>query len=378
MLIEFLIKIVFKLDDEIVVMLGTTTQPGSLFVPIKTRQLWERESISTKLKAIFSLSWQPTEDLLRIASKSIFMDDMFGVPEDYGEDLFRLIKWHNSREWNLKELTEQDNRKADAIESMTILTRIRYEQTSGILHLKLFERAPFICFLTVPMIVKIPVVSMQYFINIHSHFAFNSIRKAKHPQADNLIDYIYEVLYLQQKTAIAIHEFLLRLDYAQKNKNESLLVNAEINAIMYADLIFSYLKACIEKTMVIVALTHGITNLDSKKTHQSKLTALKEGLPKKLFDLDYFQFMFNFFSSENLDELNNYRSGILHKKGIADLQPHNYVDKKADSLPLRNILNVILEQHSKNAATLIGALAILTDKLVELDRPDINIQDLPF
>lgn len=87
--------------------------------------------------------------------------------------------------------------------------------------------------------------------------------------------------------------------------------------------------------------------------------------------------MFDLFSSDNLDELNSYRSGLLHKKGIADLQPHTYVDKKADSLPLLKIFNVIHEQHSKNTTALIGALALLTDKLVELDFPDVKFEEIP-
>lgn len=188
---------------------------------------------------------------------------------------------------------------------------------------------------------------------------------------------MYEVLYLQQKTAIALHEFLLQINYAEEHKNDALFINAELSAIMNADLIFSYLKATVEKIIVIVGLTHGIKNIDSKNTHKSKMTALKDGLPQKLFDLYYFQFMFDLFSSDNLDELNNYRSGLLHKRGISDLQPHNYVNKKADSIPLKKIFGVVQEQHAKNTAALLGALALLTDNLVELDFPDVKYGDIP-
>ncbi|MFA7301955.1 MAG: hypothetical protein WC069_06615 [Candidatus Shapirobacteria bacterium] len=373
----FLIKNVFGLEDELIVMIGSKTQKGSIFAPIRSIELWERESLTKKINSLISFKWTPTENLIKTAAKLIFMNDLFGTSEDYGDKLFELVAWHNSRDWNLNDLAKHDVTKADAIESMTILTRLRYEQTSDKLHLNLFERAPFMCTLVHPMVVKIPIISFQYFLNIHTHYAFNSIRKANHPQADNLIDYLYEVLYLQQKTAIALHEFLLRIDYANKHKNDALFINAEINAIMNADLIFSYLKASIEKIIVIVGLTFGISNLDSKKEHKKKLAALKNGLPKNLFELFYFQFMFELFSSDNLDELNNYRSGLLHKKGIADLQPHNYVYKKVDSIPLFKIFNVVHEQHAKNTASLIGALALLTDKLVELDFPDIKYEEIP-
>lgn len=376
---KYLLKYIFRIDDEIVVFMGTKTQKGSMIVPVQTTQLWQRESLSKKLSSLLRLKYNPTEKLIRIAAQTILMNDVFGFEDDdYGKKLFNLMTWHNSREWNLNELTLKDIEKADAIESMTILTRLRYEETSDLLHLRLFKVVPFMCILIHPMIVKIPVVSIQYFLNIHTHYAFNSIRKAKHPESDNLIDYLYEVLYLQQKTAIAIHEFLKRVDYADKNKNEALMINAEINAIMNADQIFSYLKATIEKIIVVVGLIYGIKNLDSKKTHKAKLSTLKEKLPKKIFDLYYFQFMFELFSSENLDELNNYRSGLLHKRGISDLQPHNYVDKKPETLPLKKIFMVIHDQHSKNTAALLGALALLTDKLVELDMPDIKFEEIPI
>jgi hypothetical protein len=305
------------------------------------------------------------------------MNDIFGTPKDYGDKLFKLTAWHNSREWNLSELTANDVEKADAIQAMAVLTRMRHEDSWSSLKLNLYEKVPFICILSHPMAVKIPILSFQYYLDIHTHFAFNSIRKAKHPEADLLIDYLYEVLYLQQKTGISLHELLWRVDYAQKHKNDALFTNAEINAIMNADLTFSYLKATIEKIIVLVGLTHGIKNLDSKKSHKAKISSLREGLPTKLFDVYYFQFMLHVFSSENLDELNSYRSGILHKRGISDLQPHNYVDKGPLSIPLMKVFSVIQEQHAKNTAALIGALALLTDKLVELDRPTESIDDIP-
>ena len=267
---KYLLKYIFRIDDEIVVFMGTKTQKGSMIVPVQTTQLWQRESLSKKLSSLLRLKYNPTEKLIRIAAQTILMNDVFGFEDDdYGKKLFNLMTWHNSREWNLNELTLKDIEKADAIESMTILTRLRYEETSDLLHLRLFKVVPFMCILIHPMIVKIPVVSIQYFLNIHTHYAFNSIRKAKHPESDNLIDYLYEVLYLQQKTSIAIHEFLKRVDYADKNKNEALMINAEINAIMNADQIFSYLKATIEKIIVVVGLIYGIKNLDSKKTHKA-------------------------------------------------------------------------------------------------------------
>jgi hypothetical protein len=68
----------------------------------------------------------------------------------------------------------------------------------------------------------------------------------------------------------------------------------------------------------------------------------------------------------------------LHKKGISELQPHNYVGEKAEKLPLLKIFNIVHEQHVKNTAVLICILAILTDELVRMVPPDIKPQDIPY
>ncbi|NOZ47055.1 MAG: hypothetical protein GXO79_09770, partial [Chlorobi bacterium] len=109
--------------------------------------------------------------------------------------------------------------------------------TSDFLHLKIYEKAPFICVLTHPMIIKIPVISIQYFVQLHVKFTFNSIRKSKHEHADLIIDYLYDLLFLQQKIASSLHEFLRLLDFAFREKKDAMMINAEINAIMYADFI---------------------------------------------------------------------------------------------------------------------------------------------
>jgi len=55
--------------------------------------------------------------LLQTAAQSILMNDIFGFKDDdYGEKLFNLMAWHNSREWKLTELTKSDIEKADSIE----------------------------------------------------------------------------------------------------------------------------------------------------------------------------------------------------------------------------------------------------------------------
>jgi hypothetical protein len=337
---------------------------------IPSHAIWERESNKTKISALLKLNWSPTESLVKEMAKEVFKGEVFGSDQDYGEEIGELMVWHNSRDWDLSYLTEDDKLKAKSLTSMTITTRLRYyKETSDLLPLHLMDYAPHMCGLIKPMVVKIPVVSIQHFLEVDVAYSFNSIRKAQHPETNGIISYFYDLLFLQQKIAISLYEFIRLTAYAEEKKKEALLINAEVNAIMQADLVISYLKASVEKTVVLIGLIHSITNLDSKKTHKAKIEALIKELPKKVTDQFYWNFIHEFIKSENLEQLNNYRTGLMHKKGISDLQPHNYVGQTAGELPLKKVFQFIHEQHSKNTAIILGALAILTDDLVTRDFP---------
>jgi tetratricopeptide (TPR) repeat protein len=146
---------------------------------------------------------------------------------------------------------------------------------------------------------------------------------------------------------------------------------------MAADCLFPYLKASVEKTIALVGVTHGIANLDTKKGHAKRIAALRAGLPQGIEALPYGRFLFEMVGTENLEDLNTYRTGLLHKKGIADLQPHAYVGGSSSTVSLLKVFRVLHEQHAKNTALLLVALALLTDRLVELDPPPFRPQEIP-
>lgn len=377
MITNLIIKYIFRKNEEIVCFLGTEMQSKSLFAVIRTRDVWEEETIITKIKCLVNLEWIPNQLIISKIAKSIFMNEIFGQKSDFGNELFKLMQWHNSRKWILNDINEMDLLRANSLETLSVLTHQRLKNKYDNLNLSLGEQFYPICILTYPMVIKIPVISFHYFLNIHSSFTFNSIRKSKHPHAEDIISYLYDLLFLQQKIAISIYEFHRLIEFSEKNKNDALMINAEMDAIICADTVFTYLKASIEKTIIVLGLNHQINNLDSKKTHKSKIDSLIKNLPENLKELDYFKFVMEYISSDNLTDLNNYRSGLLHKKGISDLQPHNYVGEKAETLPLKKIFQILKEQHTSNTAVLIAVLAMLTDELVKLDPPEISMNELP-
>ncbi|MFD2286374.1 hypothetical protein GJU39_00435 [Pedobacter petrophilus] len=379
MLSNFLIKHIFRQEPEIGIFLGTVKQKGSTIAYVNSANIWRKETLNTKIKSIFTFNWIPSEDLIQTASKETLNQAIYGYETDYNEGLFKINSWHNSQHWNLEDLTEFDKKKSESLDALTILIRTSHRRlTSNSLHISIAKRAEFICVLLHPMVVKIPVTSVIHYVDIHSAFAFNEIRKANFPNADDLISYIYELQFIQQKIALSLHELVYLIDYAEKNKSNSLLIKAELSSISEVETIFAYLKASIEKTIVIIGLTFGIKNLETKKTHKSKIDALIKDIPQRVKELFYYEFVFNFISSESLDSLNNHRTGILHKKGISDLQPHSYLGKKSEENPLKKMFSVIMQQHAINSAVLIGTYAMLTDELVRLVPPDISPFDIPY
>lgn len=104
------------------------------------------------------------------------------------------------------------------------------------------------------------------------------------------------------------------IDYNEKNKEEALLIQAEISAISEAETIVNYLKATIEKIVVLLGLLFNLRNLEGKKTYKEKLVALYKVIPEKVRQLYYFELIEELIKSESIEELNNYRTGLLNKK----------------------------------------------------------------
>jgi tetratricopeptide (TPR) repeat protein len=378
-LTQLFLERVLRAPPDVHIHLGDRLRQHSPYVRLETSHLWAREPLNRKARALLRGRWSPDNEMVEQRGRELYQLHIFGGAEDCGEDLLTLNDWLLGRDWPLDALTEADRRRADALASFGALTRLRYGGLApGPLNLRLGIRAPYVTDLIYPMTAKIPVLSVRYFLEVHQHFAFNAIRRANPPFSDDIIAFLYDLLYLQQKTAIGLLEYARLSADATRNKGDLHLTQAEVDAVMRADALFAYLKASVEKSIALVGITHGIKNLDAKKEHKKRVAALRAGLPPDVEKLPYAAFLLKMVGSENLESLNNYRSGLLHKKGIADLQPHNYVGRAAATLPLWTIFRVLHEQHAENTALLLVTLALLTDKLAELDPPPFSKDELPM
>lgn len=367
---NFILRYILRCEKDVTVHLGKELQPGSLFAAVYTKDLWKAESLTKKIQSLFRFKYQPTESIVTDFAKQIFFADIFGHPHDYGDKLFILNTWHGNRKWNYSHVTDEDRIKIEGLTYMTALTRHRFKDTHyRHLTLNIGSIDPMIGFLCFPMAIKIPVLALRYYIDIHFEFTVNNIRKSGHPQSDPLISLLYDLLQLQQKTAIALHEFIRLTIVSREQKKSAILINAEIDIVREAETTISYLKATVEKCTSLLGLIYGITKLDEKKTHASKLSTLDREIPDHVKELYYWSTIRDCIDSKNLTELNNLRTGLLHKKGISEYHPHNFANRAHDDQTFYTIFEPLHGQHRVNSAVIVCMLALLTDRLVQLAPP---------
>lgn len=371
----------FKETEDFLVSLATPKKmkKDCPVVNIPINQLWQRESLSRKIISILKKRYQPQELLIQTIANEIFKEEFFGVKDDLANPMFDLMIWHQNRDWTLGNLKESDNEKADALEAMTNLSRKRYwEMYSPNLNLRLITKQRIIIPLVFPIVAKTPVRSIQYFVDVHSRFAFNSIRKSKHKHADDLISYLNEVLILNQKTANKLHILIKLMDETKRTKKDSVMLTSEIDAISEIDILITYLKASIEKTTSFVGYTFCIPKLEDKKEHKKRINSLESNIPDKVKMQPYYEFFIEHISSAQLQKLNNYRTGILHKKGISTNQPKQFYQSQNSYETITEMFHFLFDQHCKNSTIIIASLSLLTDELIKLDKPNFEISEIPF
>lgn len=360
---------VFNLEDDRVLVFGKLPpQRSAIMATVHPRPLWEKQRPLAKLRSLVSGKWEPDVDT---EAANILAKDLFGGPEDYGDKLMALMYWHGHRSWDLGSLTQEDWQRAEALFALAHLARLNCSSLrfDPPVNVRLPERQDLLCALVFPMAVKVPVVSLRYGLEAHFAFAFAQVRRAKHPMAEQIIGRLYDLLALQQKTALSLVDYAKAAAAIPGSKGDAVFTLNEIDAIRHADVIIVYLKASIEKTLALVAETHEIAGLDSKKDHGSRLRKLTQSLPEKVKETGYCTFLLHHVDSSQLEELNRLRTGLLHKKGIAALQPHGFIGVRSADTPLRSLFVTLREQHAKNTALLIAALALLADDLVRRDPP---------
>ena len=347
MLTHWLLNSYFQSPGDWTIPLGGSPQAGSPFAVVYARTLWRNEPLRNKLRALLSHRWAPSEEQLQASAAAIFRTNIFGGTEDYGDHLLHLAAWHFSREFSLDALTDNDKEKAGNIDVFTGVTRSHYIDANYTpLPLWLAKKDPNIASLIFPMVLKIPVISIRYYLDIHYAYVFNAIRKADHPQADAMISLLYDLAFIQQKIAVGFHEYIRLLVHTRAAKNNS--VNPVGSALQQLELIVTHLKASIEKINAFVELVFGLVVSTAGSRQATGLAGLQLDLPPEVYRSFQWRLIDTVIDPANLEELNAYGSGLLYKKGVQAFAP-------------------LHEQHTRNTAALLCVLSLLTDQLTALD-----------
>ncbi|MFC5282022.1 hypothetical protein [Pedobacter alpinus] len=355
----------FNLGKDYLVPFGPNNQLGSIMISVPVLPLWSRLSNREKIKAILKSKWLPENEVVLQMAEEIIIRDIFGTKEDFGDILYKINLLNNHRVWNFDKLSLKDKEKIKALQGLRIASGIKHRDvTSDYLRLKLLSYEPLICTLTIPMIFHIPVISIRFYLELQENYIFNSIRLSGHPLADDIIDYLYETESIQIKVAMSFHNLIILIDEIKNSKKDSQLLLEEIDAMSICDGIVNYLKASIEKTMILLALIFEIKGLGDLRTHSQKLNKLEKGLPEKAKNQFYFEFLWQQIQSVRLEQLNNIRSGINHKKGNSKLQVHSFVGKTMEDGPFLVMFQDLMEQHRKNTLILLATLALMADDLM--------------
>lgn len=309
--------------------------------------------------------WQPAMEEIQSAARATLVD---GTPSDFATHLFALTNANSYVRWDLSSLTNGDKERLDGLSAMTMNTgRIfRRSRFSPALGLALRDRWPGICGLSYPMMLVFPVTGLRHYLKLHADCAFASIRASAHPRAEELIAFLYELLVLQQKSALSLLTYVDRMATAESKDDGSFFPPETSEAIMAADTVGAYLKATVEKTLAFAALAHCVDGLDDRGTHSKRMARFARGLDERgVGDTYYKDFLMEAFAAKNLTDINNLRTGVLHKKGFRDLQPHAYVGTSKDSHPFSRVFGLLHAQHARNTAALVVALALLCDELMK-------------
>ena len=354
-----------------------TFQRGGLVITLSKKEILKQLTFIQKILFLLGLrhvrNIEDMEGRISNLVTRIAHDEIFGYESDFGKELLTINVEISKKNWEVeKHLTPKDLEKADAIRASNNIIRNRFIGlvSEPPLSMSLFDNYPEECLTIAPMTPYVLVQSIRYFVDVNPHYTFSAIRKSNHQHKDELIAYLYELLDLQAKNAMSLLEFLELCHTIQQKKGDFSLIKEEQDASEKVNLLILRLKSFIEKIMAFWGVVYGDTSVDSAGKHKTREKKINNYIRESCKKHPYYQLLTAYIKSESFADLDKYRTGILHKKGSSDMQPHSFAGKKFDDTPFRKLLAVIMEHRQRSSIALVSVLAVMTDELVNMEVPE--------
>lgn len=368
----------FRKRPDRIVPLGDSLHVGGSMAVIYHDTIWNALSWKQKGKAIFSNTWPPKNFNLMRMAKDIYLEEIFGGRSLVSELLFDIGRQRETYTTEYKHLTPLDLEKAQALKSTAHLLLQKYKGVeSNPKYYIEFENEIDLQELIINISSKFPIYNVNYFLHINVYFSFDEIRRLNIQKADDIINALYDLLYLQQKISSSLFEAvhkMSKIHSARTNDKTNVLNYEQIELGKELESIIVMQKSTIEKIIALLSIVYFEELNNVKRGSDSKVKRLEDAIPEFLRTSEYFNFLFKHLKRDGYQDLEDLRTKILHWVGEERLQPHSYMKRSFEENDLLNleIYSDVLRFHYLNTLGMISCLAMLTDKFMLLETPEMR------
>lgn len=369
-------KIRFRDPQDLIVVLGKLAENGSLAV-LYHYSIWKELTFIQKIKATFSEEWPPKEFDHSTMAHEVFLDEVFGGRGIVPLLLFDIAQQRETLHTEFNFLTESDLDKARGINASAHMLFRKYKPIHSNPRFDIeIGDDHFFQELLINISSKFPIYNIRYFLHVNVFFAFDEIRRLKIDKDDELIDALYDLLYIQQKISSSLFEcvnMMAKIQSDKVNQKNTYLIYEQIKLGKELESIIVMQKATIEKMIALLSLVYSSQANNEVKRNDSRLKKLDQNIPEEWKNSEYYKFLFDHLKREGYADLEELRTKILHWVGDERLQPHYYSKRTSEENLHFNleIYGEVMKFHHLNTLALISSLALITDKLMSLESEEM-------
>lgn len=366
----------FRKRRDTIVPLGQLHEGGSMAM-IDHKSIWDSLTRKQKINSIFSKEWPPNDFDFMPLAKETYLEEIFGGNSIISELLFDIGRQRESTITKYEFLTPQDLEKTRGLNSTAHLLLRKYKgiYSNPEFYIE-FEDDAELQELLINISSKFPIYNVKYFLHVNVFFAFDEIRRINVPKADEIINALYDLLYSQQKISSSLFEAVNKMSKIHKarSKDKSNILNYEqIELGKELESIIVMQKSTIEKIISLLSVVYFEELKNTKRGSDSKVKRLEDTIPDFLKTSEYFKFLFKHLQRDGYKDLEELRTKILHWVGEERLQPHSYMKRTSEENEHLNLelYNDVIRFHYLNTLGLICCLAMLTDRFMLLESPEM-------